>query len=285
MSDPRYIAALMADDSLPMTNDARDLWVKDLQNPLRYSLLPLLRVFQTISLHLVYYFKRLIPLQFSAHNLLQGMICFFMKWFVSPEANKLILRHMWIESQIINFIMDNSSKGEGVERVTLFPQEIKDLMEHSFVHHDRELFRALGVLGSTREEAWPRPLEEVDFSSVKPIEFSYQKAERRWHQFLDFETAHELFKVTFCFLLKASEYEAALNSLQFDQSLCIRVSKILDDEEARDLAHNRFPMVLHHTNQVSERFVLHGVSTEHLYALLVQARDAQRAAKAAQAAA
>ena len=47
MSDHRFIAALMGDDSLPMSEPARSLWVKDLQNPLRYWLLPLLRVTQS----------------------------------------------------------------------------------------------------------------------------------------------------------------------------------------------------------------------------------------------
>ena len=271
MSDPRFIAALSQDDSLPMTEIARDQWVKDLQNPLRYWLLPLLRVTQTLLLHLVYYTKRLIPIQFSAHRLLQWQINFFMKHFVTPEANFLILRHMWLESQVLNFIIDNSKRRDEVERVKLFPHQIDELMEHSFVTHDRELFRVLTELGSTREESWPLAADEIDYSSISPVEMAFNHREKKWTQFIDFETAHELFKVTFCFLLRAEEYEAALNSLQFDQSICRRVAKITGQSDLEALASNRFPMVLHHTNAVSERFVAHGVSLEHLHAYLEQA--------------
>jgi hypothetical protein len=271
MSDPRFIAALSQDDSLPMTEIARDQWVKDLQNPLRYWLLPLLRVTQTLLLHLVYYTKRLIPIQFSAHRLLQWQINFFMKHFVTPEANFLILRHLWLESQVLNFIIDNSKRRDEVERVKLFPHQIDELMEHSFVTHDRELFRVLTELGSTREENWPLAADEIDYSSISPVEMAFNHREKKWTQFIDFETAHELFKVTFCFLLRAEEYEAALNSLQFDQSICRRVAKITGQSDLEALASNRYPMVLHHTNAVSERFVAHGVSLEHLHAYLEQA--------------
>jgi len=277
MSDHRFIAALMGDDSLPMSEPARSLWMKDLQNPLRYGLLPLLRVTQTILLHLVYYSKRLLPFQFSAHRLLQGQINFFMKHFVTPEANWLILHHMWVETQVLNFIIDNSKRRDELKRVELYPQEIDELMEHNFVLHDRELFRVLAEAGNTSEEDWPRPFEEVDFSAIQPIEMSFDQNKKKWTQFIDFETAHELFKVTFCFLLRAEEYEAALNSLQFDQSMCRRVGKILGEPELDGLAFNRYPLVLHHTNAVSERFVLHGVTLEHLYAHLEAQAARQRA--------
>jgi len=144
------------------------------------------------------------------------------------------------------------------------------LMEHSFITHDRELFRVLAELGRTRGEAWPIASEEIDYSSIKPIEMAFDHEAKKWCQFIDFETAHELFKVTFCFLLKAEEYEAALNSLQFDQSMCRRVARITGHMDLESLAYNRYPMVLHHTNSVSERFVYHGVSLEHLHAFLIQ---------------
>lgn len=275
MSDARFIRALLADNSLPMCDEARDLWVKDLQNPLRVWLLPLLRVTQTLTLHTIYYLKRLVFLQFSAHRLLQWTINFFLKWFVTPEANALILRHMWIESQVLNFIVRNSRRAGEVGEVRLFPVVIDDMMRDNFIHHDRELFRVLAELGDAEEEEWPRPHEEVDFSAIEPI--AYQLAPRRWTQVVDFETAHELFKTTFCLLLRADEYEAALNSLQFDQSMCRRVGAILGDPHLDQLAYNRFPLVLHHTNAVSERFVYHGVTLEHLYARLT--RLAARAAR------
>lgn len=274
MSDARFIRALLSDNSLPMCEEARALWVEDLQNPLRVWLLPLLRVTQTLTLHLIYYLKRLIFLQFSAHRLLQWTINFFLKHFVTPEANALVLRHMWIETQVLNFIISNSKRRAQVTPVTLAPTEIDDMMRDNFILHDRELFRTLAELGDSSEEEWPRPASEVDFSAIQPI--TYTLGPRRWTQRIDFETAHELFKTTFCLLLRADEYEAALNSLQFDQSMCRRVGAILGDPHLDQLAYNRLPLVLHHTNAVSERFVYHGVTLEHLYAYLTRAAERAR---------
>ena len=53
--------ALVGDDSLPLDAAAKEYWVKDLQNPLRIIVLPTLRILLTITLHLTYYLKRLLP--------------------------------------------------------------------------------------------------------------------------------------------------------------------------------------------------------------------------------
>jgi hypothetical protein len=82
------------------------------------------------------------------------------------------------------------------------------------------------------------------FSGLRPISIKYHSRFRKWTQFLDFETAHELFKVTFCLLVTAPEYEAAINSFQFDHRLAVRIGRILGDPSIADLAHNRFPLVL-----------------------------------------
>ena len=119
--------ALVGDDSLPLDAAAKEYWVKDLQNPLRIIVLPTLRILLTITLHLTYYLKRLLPIQWKAHGFLQWQICFFMKYFVRPEANILILRHFQAESNLLNFVIDNSGK-EGVEPVLIYPKMIRDLM-------------------------------------------------------------------------------------------------------------------------------------------------------------
>jgi hypothetical protein len=63
--------ALTGDDSLPLDDLAKEYWVKDLKNPLRIIILPTLRILLTITLHITYYLKRLMPIQFKAHGFLQ----------------------------------------------------------------------------------------------------------------------------------------------------------------------------------------------------------------------
>ena len=118
--------ALVGDDSLPLDAAAKEYWVKDLQNPLRIIVLPTLRILLTITLHITYYLKRLLPIQWKAHGFLQWQICFFMKYFVRPEANILILRHFQAESNLLNFVIDNSGRND-VEPVLIYPKMIRHL--------------------------------------------------------------------------------------------------------------------------------------------------------------
>ena len=72
-----YIKAIANDNSLPIEQAALDLWQKDLQNPLRWSIRPLLQFIFAMLLHLTWLVKRLPLPQFSAHTTLQRLICWF----------------------------------------------------------------------------------------------------------------------------------------------------------------------------------------------------------------
>lgn len=198
-----------------------------------------------------------------------------MKWFVTAEANVLILRHFWTETNLINFIILNSRNKEA-PLVTLYPRKIDDLMEASFIQHDVVLFNALHDLGSTQNEDWPVPAEKLDFSGIREIEIDSSVTTSRWTQFLDFETAHETFKALFCLLLRADEYERSINSLQFDQTIALRIGRIVGDKELGIMAYNGFPLFLVGPLRLSQRFVMHGLFTEHLHAYLLRFRDRVR---------
>ena len=270
--DPSLFDVLAIDDTLPIDRSVLDYWLVNLKHPLRASVMHVCRLSATVSLCTTYFLKRLLPVQFSAHNLLQATICWFMKWFVTPEANILILRHFWTESNLINFIISNS-KNSKVPLVDLYPSNIDDLMVSSFVQHDVVLFNALHDLGPCKDENWPVKPENLDFSTMREIKLTYTVKERKWTQFLDFETAHELFKALFCLLLRADEYERSINSLQFDQTLALRIGRIVDNAEIGFMAYNTFPLFLVGPLHLSQRFVMHGLFTEHLHAYLLEYRE------------
>jgi hypothetical protein len=265
--NPSLLDVLEIDDTLPLDKKAIKYWIANLKNPLRASVMHLCRLSATIVLCVAYFLKRLIPLQFSMHNPLQATICWFMEWFVTPEANVLVLRHFWTESNLINFIISNSGR-KNVELAKLYPKKISDFMEQSFVQHDIVLMNALHDLGSCYEKSWPVPRDKLDFSTVRKIEVDIDTSKRKWTQFLDFETAHELFKALFCLLLTADEYERSINSLQFDQTLAIRIARIVGEPEITAMAYNTFPLFLVGPLRLSQRFVMHGLFTEHLNAYL-----------------
>ena len=147
--------------------------------------------------------------------------------------------------------------------------KISDLMEASFIQHDVVLFNALYDLGSTAGESWPVPHETIDLSALRDIELDSQVLKKRWTQFLDFETAQETFKALFCLLVTADEYERSINSLQFDQTLALRIGRILGQSEVGFLSFNSFPLFLVGPLHLSQRFAMHGLFTEHLNAYLI----------------
>ena len=263
--------ALVGDDSLPLDAAAKEYWVKDLQNPLRIIVLPTLRMMLTITLHITYYLKRLIPIQWKAHGFLQWQICFFMKYFVRPEANILILRHFQAESNLLNFVIDNSGK-DNVEPVLIYPKMIRDLMVQTFVHHDQGVLMTMRDLEQPDRTQWPIEKGDLAWTNWKPVRVDYSMNRKKWTQFLDFETAHELFKTSFCFWLTSKEYEAAINSFQFDHSVGLLIDDIVGAAHFADIAYNRFPMIIVGPSGLSYRFLMHGFFVEHVHAHLEKMR-------------
>jgi hypothetical protein len=264
--------ALDGDNSLPLEEVAKKYWLKDLQNPLRKIVLPTLRILLSITLHILYYVKRLLPIQWKAHGFLQWQICFFMKHFVRPEANVLILRHFQAESNLLNFVIDNSGDDK-VESVNIYPKMIRDLLVQTFVHHDQGVLMTMRDLRKPDRSKWPIETSQLSWKNWNPIRIDYRIDQKKFTQFLDFETAHELFKTTFCFWLTSKEYEAAINSFQFDHSVGLLIDEIVGASHFADIAYNRFPMILVGPSGLSYRFLMHGFFVEHVHAHLENKRE------------
>lgn len=262
-----YLQALKYDNSFPIEKEAVELWLKDLENPFRWTLRPLLQLFFAVLLHFTWFIKRLPFPQFSAHKLLQELICWFCKYFVSYEANMLILRHYTTESNLLNFLALNSGK-TSPELLRLYPKTIKDMREDSFVKHDQELFRVFRELGYWDNTAHHLGKDQIDWSGWKVIDMSEFEVEKRWTQVMDFESAHALFMCLFCFLLTKEEYRDAINGFNLDQSIAIRLGTILNHPQFSEMAYNKYPLYLVGPWNLSQRFLMHGFFTEYLYAAL-----------------
>jgi len=262
-----YLQAVAIDNSIPIDPVAVDLWLRDVDNPLRWSVRPLLQFIFAILLHITWAVKRLPLPQFRAHGLLQRMICWFCRNAVSPEANLLILRHFATESNILNFLRDNSDAGS-VPALRLYPQKIDDMLEDTFVRHDQELFRVLRDIGRWDDTQWPRPAGELNWTNWRPLTVTLQSVPRRATQLLDFETSHSLFMCLFCLLLTAEEYRDSINGFNLDQSIAIRIGKMIGDSSVVEFAYNKHPLYLVGPWNLSQRFLMHGFFTEYLHARL-----------------
>ncbi len=264
-----FIRAIANDNSLPIEKAAVDLWVKDLDNPFRWTLRPILQFLFAILLHLTWFFKRLPLPQFSGHGILQKLICWFCKNLVSPEANFLILRHFWTESNLLNFLAENTGKDVVVD---LYPKRVDDMLRDSFIKHDQELFEAFFKCGDANDAKKVKP-EQLKWNNWKKLQADSFEFTRKKTQVIDFETAHALFMCLFCFLLKRDEYRDAINGFNLDQSIAIRIGRIIDKPEVVEMAYNKFPHYLVGPWNLSQRFLMHGFFTEYLYAELEAKRN------------
>ena len=266
-----YMQAIAVDNSLPIDSAAVELWLRDMENPLRWFVRPLLQLLFAALLHLIWALKRLPLPQFRAHGLLQRLICLFCHHAVSPEANLLILRHFATESNILNFLRDNSTAA-AVPPLQLYPLKIADLLQHTFVRHDQELFRMMRDLGPWDSTQPPKPAVELDWTNWRPLQLDPLPGSRKVTQVLDFETAHALFMCLFCLLLTAEEYRDSINGFNLDQSIAIRIGKMIGDPSLAELAYNKHPLYLVGPWNLSQRFLMHGFFTEYLHARLEELR-------------
>lgn len=262
-----YLQAIEHDNSLPIEKAAVDLWLKDLNNPFRWTVRPLLQLLFAILLHVTWFIKRLPFPQFSAHTALQKTICWFCTHFVSYEANMLILRHYTTESNLLNFLAANSGHAS-VAPVTLYPKCIADMERDSFVEHDQELFRSFTALGPWQHREAPISKDELNWNRWQPIDMEQFNIKKRRTQVMDFESSHALFMCLFCFLLTREEYRDAINGFNLDQSIAIRIGELTGKYHLPEMAYNKYPFYLVGPWNLGQRFLMHGFFTEYLYAEL-----------------
>ena len=274
-SSSAFIQAIQADDTLPIEKSAIELWLKDINNPFRWTLRPILQLFFSLLLHLTWFIKRLPLPQFSAHQFLQSTICWFCKHCVSHEANLLILRHYTTESNILNFLSDNTPDIH-LTPVSLYPKSIKDMQSASFVDHDQELFRTIKELGSWQDKKKLINKGYISWDNWQPLNMSEFSVKRRWSQVIDFESSHALFMCLFCLLLTRDEYRDAINGFNLDQSIAIRIGEIINDPSLVEYAFNKYPHYPVGPWNLSQRFLMHGFFTEFLYARLKQETGAPK---------
>lgn len=271
-----YLRAIAVDRSLPIDPVAVDLWLRDLDNPLRWSVRPLLQGVFAVVLHVVWFLKRLPLPQFRAHGLLQRLICWFCRHFVTPEANRLILRHFATESNLLNFLRDNTAGADHVVPLALYPRTTDELRVATFVDHDQELFRAMRELGDREHASAPVPPAALRWTHWRALDLAPEPP-RRATQVIDFETAHALFMCLFCLLLTRDEYRDAINGFNLDQSIAIRIGRLVGDASLAELAFNKYPLYLVGPWNLTQRFLMHGFFTEHLHAALERVREQQPA--------
>ncbi|UBF23675.1 hypothetical protein K9N68_18050 [Kovacikia minuta CCNUW1] len=275
-NNPSVWDALYLDQAIPVDPVAKSYMIKDLQNWTRNYLLLPIKLIANISLALIMTMKRLLPFQFSNYKLMHRSAAWFLKTFVSPEACYLIVRHICLGSNIVNFLIDNGPDAT-IAKSTLYPLTVDDLAKNAFLEHDLILYNFVLDYSKAQQEN-PHWLQQVKdrgltYGSIQPVPVEVDFSRRRWLQ-LDLESAIELFKVFYSLCLTSEEFERAVLSLEFDENFGCYFSTVTGDHNWNHVITNRHPLAPESPFGAARRLLLHGIITEYLHRYLELAKVA-----------
>ena len=276
-NDPDPWLALYLDDSVPMAEVAKRAWLEDVSSRNRQFILPLARPPARLLVALFQLVKLAFP-HFRSSTVLHRLLAWNMKTFLSPNANLLILRHFHLGSEILRFIADNV---EGVDVVTtpLKPRSIEEIKNHLFLQHDLNLYNfVIDLNAQLKEGQGIKPRPRLDFSAISDEDLELGPLPRRFTNFVDLETAIEIYTPFYQLFSSDRDFWRASNSLQLDETIALYLARILGDSSHVALANNKHPLVPLPILEAGFRLVLHGLSTELLHALLVERKREQEAA-------
>jgi hypothetical protein len=269
--NPNTWDTLYLDQAIPVDSVAKAYMIRDLQSWTRNYLLIPIKLLANVLLALIMTVKRLLPFQFSAYTVMHRSAAFFLNNFVSPEACYLIVRHICIGSNVVNFLIDNGPDPT-IEKSQLYPCTVDDLAKDAFLEHDLILYNFV-LDYHEAQQSNPRWLEQVrlrglNYDSIRPVDVEMDFERRRWLRILDLESAIELFKVFYSLCLTSDEFARAVLSLQFDENFGLYVSALTGDYNWNHVITNRHPLAPNSPFQAARDLMLHGIITEYLHRYL-----------------
>ena len=269
--DPSVWDVLFCDRSIPVDLVAKAYMLRDLQNWTRNYLLIPIKVIANVLLALIMIVKRLLPFQFSAYTLMHKSAAFFLNNFVSPEACYLIVRHICVGSNIVNFLIDNGPDPQ-IEKSQLYPRTVSDLAENAFLEHDLILYNFVWDYNQAMltNPNWLQNVKKrgINYDSIQPVEVEIDFDKGRWLRILDLESAIELFKVFYSLCLTSDEFARAVLSLQLDENFGVYVSEITGNCDWNHVIINRHPLAPNSPFNAARDLFLHGIISEYLYRYL-----------------
>ena len=161
----------------------------------------------------------------------------------------------------------------------MYLRDLDQIHDHAFLRHDLNLFNFVIHLNQRMKDKGVdlSAPERIDFSGVSDHPLNIAPMPNKWSNFIDLQTAIELFTPVYQLFLTDNDFWRATNSLQLDETIAIYVSKIIDEPLPLIMANNGHPMVPLSTLRAGARLVLHGLNVEMLHSMLVQMKRAQAA--------
>jgi hypothetical protein len=277
INDPNPWLALYLDKSLPMYDESRRALLKGLNTASRRLLLPLARPFAQFLIVIVQLLRMLIPERFSSSRLLHLSIYWGLNFFVTSEANYLILRHFNIGTQMLKFIGDNVEGVDITSTQSLTPRNLKDLLDNTFLIHDLNIYNFILELNEQLKKRGTDIVcrEQLNFSAIEGHEIEIDDLPDTWHNCIDVQTAIEIYTPLYALFLSDHDFWRASNSLQLDETIAIYISKLIGDYAPLAMVNNRHPLVPLSTLKSGFRLMLHGIDAEILHGYLCQLKAQQ----------
>jgi len=278
--DPNPWLAFYLDQSIKIDDQAKAALLLCMQSKSRQFLLPVVRPLARLTMIFIQLIKTVIPNRFTSSRILHLLIYWALKYFVSPEANFLILRHFNIGSEILAFIADNIP-GLDMQLNPLRPRRLEDLIDDTFLIHDLNIFNFVIELNAQlREKSLQiQTPEKLNFDSITDGDFPIDPLPDRWTNFVDVQTAIEIYTPVYQLFLTDNDFWRASNSLQLDETIGLYVGRILNAPEYIGLVNNEHPIVPLSTLMAGFRLMLHGLAAESLHALLREYKRQHEAAE------
>jgi hypothetical protein len=277
--DPDPWLALRLDQSLPIDDDAKDALLRGDASYSRRYLAPAIKPLVFLFFVLVHVVRRVFVRWPAFPGALHGLIVWGLKTFATPDANRLILRHFHIGTELLAFVKANAGPVQ-VGAHPLRPRRIEDLKDNVFLQHDLniynfiiELNRSLRAQGRDLE-----PVAEPDFSMITDGPFELEETRKGPLNFVDIQTAVEVYTPLYALFLPKPDFVRAANSLQLDEVVAIYVAKILGTDYHLAFVKNGHPLAPLSTFQAGYRLMMHGLDCEALHGWLRQMKRRQAAA-------
>jgi len=273
--DPSHWHALFLDNSVPFNKDAKAAFLFDSNRKSKQFMLPFLRVFGRLTIIILQVFKAIAPNLINAPKMLHRFLYWGMKYWVSPEANFLILRHFYLGSEVLRFIKDNVNGAEDIPMNPLKPLSLEAVKDNLFLEHDLNLYNFIINLNTAIQEKGLKiePVLNPDFSAISTGAIPFEEFPNRWSNMMDLSSAIEVFTPVYQFFLTDNDFWRASNSLQLDEVIGVYAATIMRCPEKLIALNNKHPMIPLPTYGAGFRLTLHGLSTEVLHHLISQEKE------------
>ncbi|CAN7406634.1 hypothetical protein LJR219_002556 [Phenylobacterium sp. LjRoot219] len=276
--DPDPWLALYLDQGMPLAPEAKLALLKGNRTWSRRWLFPIVRPAVFAFFILVKIARGFSPHHPNLNGALHRLIHWGLRTFATPEANTLILRHFHIGTELLAFIKANAGPVE-VETVPLRPRRLKELEDNVFLQHDLNIFNFIIQLNAAlrAQHRDLEPVEAPDFSAISDEPIELAPLPRGRLNFVDVQTAIEIYTPLYALLLPRSDFVRAAQSLQLDETVAIYIGKILGTDYHMAFIKNGHPLVPLSTLQAGYRLMMHGLDCEALHGWLTLLKRRQAA--------